>query len=207
MEAENYTARQALTTYLSSQLQSGLVSLEAAIQAHDTKLVHQAAKNYFTISELAKDFYSRTGVINSESPKSSHSWGILLLAVQNFSNVECTRKRRLARVSGDEFQQKAVITDIINSLNYSDKIYVNFSQRGESLIMRCSIAQILPRQLIIAGQKNALLAAAREPSVESIEGYLVSQKCQAANIKLRVTGSRLFIYFHLARQLRMPLSD
>lgn len=207
VEVENHTARRVLATYLSTQLQSGLATLKAAIATRDSGLVHGAAKKYLTLSEIAKDFYSHDNLLVGKSSRSSHSWGTLLSVIQGYPNVVCSRVRRLVRVNGDEALQKVVICEILNDFNSSEKIFVDFRQRGDDLVMRCQNGQALPRQLSIAGQTNALLMAARGPSIDSIKGYLINQNCARANIRVRAIGSRLYLHFRVARQLKMPLGD
>jgi hypothetical protein len=204
MKAENNTARRVLGNYLSAQLQSGLVAMEAALSVQDGELVHQAAQKYLTLAEIAKDFYMDAKLSSSKDHRASHNWGQLLPYLKDYPQVVCKRRHRPARVMGQELVQRGVIHDILQAHPSGSGLRLDFRQRGEVLILRCDAGRPISQRLIIAGQSNPLLAAAREPSINAIKGYLLSRRCAAANIRLRVVGHKLYLHFQVARQLRIP---
>lgn len=204
MDAENNTARRVLTNYLSARLQSGLVAMEAALAARDSKLVHEAAKKYLTLAEIAKDLYSEAQTQSAINSKASHNWGKLLGYLKSYPNVVCARVRRPVRVSGEESSQEAVIHELLANFPAGESLRLDFRQRGEVLTLRCQTREPLSRTLVVAGQSNPLLAAAREPSIDAISGYLLSRRCAAANIRLHVVGQKAYLHFQVARQLRIP---
>ncbi len=204
MWGEEQSAKQVLVSYVSAQLQSSLVAIEAALNMGDHRLSFEAAKKYIYLAEIARQLYTDPSSIAPELIQQSHNWGLVRVNLEALPGVSVKRKRRLPRVFGEANMQSQILQTFIQQLSPAQFTMV-FRQRGDDLVMCCQGTYIVPDELVVAGSKDALSVAARKPSMASIRGYLLSRRCEAAGMRIMVVRGLVYFHFRVIRQLKIPL--
>lgn len=202
MVGDEERAKKVLVGYVSAQLQSGLAAMEAALQLSDAELSYRAAQNYMTVADVSRQLYCDYEDFGSLSTEQNHSWGLLMQELQRDLNVTIQRKKRLPYVQGNARVQLELLREIRAVMPIAH-CSVGFRRRGEELIVSLRGATELPSELIIAGSRHALFAAARQSSLAAIRGYILARRAHAAGVRLVVVGSAVHMHFQIFRQLKM----
>lgn len=204
MVGDQERAKRAIVGYISAQLQSGLVAMEAALTLKEPELSFRAAQKYIELADLARQLYTTQDTSEIILSQQTHNWAALLQAAKELPNVAARRTQRLPRVRGDAEVQSAIVKEVLAHISAS-RLLITFRQRGDDLVVACRGAHEIPEELLVAGSRNALFTAARQTSLAAIRGYLLARRCEAAGIRVVVTRGVIFLHFEVVRQLKIPL--
>lgn len=202
MVGEQQRARRVITSYMAAQLQTGLATMEAALSLGNTELFFEAAKKYAMLADIARKLYSEDELKRPDAQQ-SHNWRALTRELQKDTGIVVQRQRRLPHVFGDAQYQLKILQDILLLLG-AREVTLTFRQRGDDLVMGCRGELQIPEELLVAGSRQVLMAAARRPSLAAIQGYLLARRSQLADMRIVVAQNSVFIHFQVVRQLKMP---
>lgn len=203
MVGDEERAKKVLVGYVSAQLQSGLAAMEAALQLRDVELSYRAAQNYMSVADVSRELYCDYEDFEFRSTEQNHSWGLLMQELQRDPDVIIQRKKRLPYVQGNARVQLELLREI-RAVMHVAHCSVGFRRRGEELIVSLRGGDELPSELMIAGSRHALFAAARQPSLAAIRGYILARRGHSAGVRIVVVGTAIHMHFQIFRQLKMP---
>jgi len=205
MDGEDRRHWRALLGYVSAQLRSRYAALEAAIATQDSVLIGKAATSYQRYARIMQQLQDLLIDMHDKQNLQSHGLRHISSWLDERPKTTVERKLRLPRVVGNELRQLELIQTIIASLDSSAPLTVSYRQRQGELIMKLESLGRAQR-LWYASRHNRLAAVIRSVSEEALLGFLLGEKLERAEMRLRSKSGSYYVHFRLGRQLHLPFN-
>lgn len=202
MEGEDRQAWRVIQGYVSAQLQSRLVALEAATEVGESDLVLMTAREFVRVSDLARRLFWPE---DTPVSRQTHSLRALTSYLQALPNTHVVRTRRFPRVHGDESAHIQILQELIAIGRLSGDLTIRFRQREGRLVMSLTPFDVTRDELAVAMKPAALRYALQHTSLATAYGLVLSRELASQHVSIYITPNCLHVHFRVITQLQLPL--
>lgn len=206
MEGEDRQSWRVIQGYVSAHMHSRLAALEGAIEVEDAQLILKTARDFVSLSELARRLHE---IITSsknpdQAPNTTHTMKSMTTGLAEEFSAQIIRSRRLPKVFGDATSQLHLIVELLRQIPREERLTVRFRRRDGRLIMSLSPVDTSQAILHTLSRQSPLLYVVSHTSESAVLALVLQRELINQAVGLYITRGVLHVHFLIAAQLTLP---